>query len=224
MGGQAGYEMARALSGAVQIDAGSESQEIILIAALRAFSERGFDGATTRDIAAEAGVNHGLIRYYFGSKPALWRAAVDRAFSALRDGLDGILNDPTLLDDRSRLRRLIGDFVRFVGRNPEFVRLMHEEGKRRGPRMRWMVDRHVKPLYAGITAVVERARHSGALRIDIPPIHMHYILAGAVGVIFHQAEECKRLSGIDPLDEAVIEEHARIVEQLLLGPATEAQS
>ena len=49
-------------------------------------------------------------------------------------------------------------------------------------------------------------------------MHFHYILAGAVGLFFHQAEECKRLSGVDPFDESAIEAHARAVEYLILGP------
>ena len=54
-----------------------------LEAALEVFSERGFDGATTRDIAARAATNLGLITYYFDSKEKLWRAAVDRVFGGL---------------------------------------------------------------------------------------------------------------------------------------------
>lgn len=51
-------------------------------AALRLFAERGVDGATIRDIAAEAGVSLGLVRHHFGSKEAL-RAACDEYASAL---------------------------------------------------------------------------------------------------------------------------------------------
>jgi AcrR family transcriptional regulator len=209
---------------AVQADASSETRELILSAALRAFSDRGFDAATTREIATDAGVNHGLIRYYFGDKTKLWRAAVDRAFVELDAGVSAALGDSTVADDRVRLGRLIRNYVRFVARNPEFVRLMHEEGKRRGPRMRWLVDRHAKPLYEALSALSERARGRGVFQLDIAPIHLHYILAGSVGLIFHQAEECKRLSGVDPFDDAVVEEHARIVEHLLLGPPHEESS
>jgi AcrR family transcriptional regulator len=50
-------------------------------AALRLFAERGVDGATIRDIAAEAGVSLGLVRHHFGAKEAL-RAACDEYVSA----------------------------------------------------------------------------------------------------------------------------------------------
>jgi TetR/AcrR family transcriptional regulator len=199
-------------------DSGGETRELILVAALKTFAEKGFDGATTRQIATTAGVNHGLIPYYFGTKPKLWRAAVDRAFAQLGAGLDTVLEDASVADDRERTRLLIRRFVRFVARNPEFVRLMNDEGKRRGPRMRWLVDRHVKPLYAAIKVQMRRAQAQGYLPDDVDPIHFHYILAGSVGFIFHQAEECKRLSGIDPFDETTIEDHSRVVEFFFLGP------
>jgi AcrR family transcriptional regulator len=196
----------------------NETREIILRAALRAFAEKGFDGATTREIATQAGVNHGLIPYYFGSKPQLWRNAVDLAFADLATGLRATLEDTTVTDDRERTGLLIRSYVRFVAHNPEFVMLMHEEGKRRGPRMRWIVDRHVKPLYAAVSSLMKRAQESGFLPANIDPVHFHYILAGSVGGVFHQAEECKRLTGIDPFDEASVESHARAVELFFLGP------
>jgi AcrR family transcriptional regulator len=197
-------------------ESSAETREAILRAALQAFSERGYEGTSTRDIVTRAGVNHGLIRYHFGNKEKLWREAVERAFSELGAGVATVMADASLLDDRQRLGRLIRDHVRFVARHPEFVRLMHEEGKRRGPRMRWMVDRHVKPLYEAVTSLLARAEGSGSLRRPVSPAHFFYVLAGAVGTIYHQAEECRRLSGTDPFDPDAIEEHARFVETLLL--------
>jgi AcrR family transcriptional regulator len=205
------------MSPAATLPAGRETRERILAAALAAFAEQGFDGATTRDIAARADVTLGLLQYHFGGKPKLWRAAVERAFAELRGGLEAILADPGPADERERMQLLIRGHVRFVARNPEFVRLMHDEGKRRGPRMRWMVDRHVKPLYAALMPLIQRSQEVGLLPAGIAPIHFVYILAGAVGVIFHQAEECKRLAGVDPSDPSVAEAHARAVEHLFLG-------
>ena len=202
-------------------EAQGDTRERILRAALEAFSEHGFDGAKTREIAARASVPLGLLQYHFGGKAKLWRAAVDRAFAELRAGFEAVLADPRPEGDRERMRLLIRGHVQFVARNPAFVRLMHEEGKRRGPRMRWMVDRHVKPLFAALVPLIERSQDTGDLPAGIDPVHFVYILAGAVGVIFHQAEECKRISGIDPATPAVAEAHARAVEYLFLGPNSE---
>ncbi len=44
------------------------------------------------------------------------------------------------------------------------------------------------------------------------------MLIGSVGLFFHQAAECKRLTGHDPTEPAMIEAHARAVEYLFLGP------
>ena len=49
----------------------------MLAAARTAFAERGFDGATIRGIAADAGVDPALVHHYFGSKDKLFLAAVE---------------------------------------------------------------------------------------------------------------------------------------------------
>jgi len=45
----------------------SQAEGALLDAAERLLVERGHAGITTRKLAAEAGVNHGLVHYYFGS-------------------------------------------------------------------------------------------------------------------------------------------------------------
>jgi AcrR family transcriptional regulator len=49
----------------------------ILRAARRLFGERGYDGATIRAIAAEAGVNPALVHHYFRTKEQVFVAALD---------------------------------------------------------------------------------------------------------------------------------------------------
>lgn len=48
----------------------------LLLAARSRFAEAGFDGTTTRDLAAVVGVNPALICRYFGSKEQLFAEAV----------------------------------------------------------------------------------------------------------------------------------------------------
>jgi AcrR family transcriptional regulator len=54
----------------------SGTREAILAAARRRFAERGYDGATIRGIAADAGVDPALVHHFYGSKEALFAAAM----------------------------------------------------------------------------------------------------------------------------------------------------
>jgi AcrR family transcriptional regulator len=49
----------------------------ILVAARQAFGERGYDGASVRDIAGRAGVDAALVHHYFGTKQRLFLAATE---------------------------------------------------------------------------------------------------------------------------------------------------
>jgi AcrR family transcriptional regulator len=54
-----------------------DTREAVLAAARTAFAERGFDGATIRGIAADAGVDPALVHHYFGNKDQLFLAAIE---------------------------------------------------------------------------------------------------------------------------------------------------
>jgi AcrR family transcriptional regulator len=55
-----------------------EATEALLDAAERLLIEIGHAGITTRGVAAEAGVNHGLVHYYFGSMEELLLQVLER--------------------------------------------------------------------------------------------------------------------------------------------------
>jgi AcrR family transcriptional regulator len=205
--------------------AGAPTRERILAAALAVFAERGFDGASTRQIAQQAGVPQGLLGYHFGDKLGLWKATVDAAFGEIRRGLDEAAPQPAGEGEAPEIARFRGALrahVHYVARHPEFVRLMYDEGKRRGPRMRWMVDRHVRPTQELTLSMIRRLQALGRLPGDVAPHHFVYALIGAINTLFHQTEECRRLSGTDPFSPASVEAHARAVEHLLLGPPASA--
>jgi AcrR family transcriptional regulator len=52
-----------------------DARSRLVIAGLRLFAEKGFEAATTREICEAAGANISAIRYYFGDKAGLYRAA-----------------------------------------------------------------------------------------------------------------------------------------------------
>jgi TetR/AcrR family transcriptional regulator len=205
------------LARAARAENPNDTPQRILAAALEAFSQKGFEGARTRDIAARANVTLGLVQYHFGSKDELWKASVERAFADLEGGLDRVVSRSKKVDERTLLGQMIRAHVRFVAENTAFIRIMHDEGKQPGARMRWLSDHYIKPLFDKVTPIISRSQARGLLLPDIDPAHFVYMLIGATGMIFHQAEECKRVAGINPSDPAVIAAHARAVEFLFLG-------
>ena len=56
----------------------SSAEETLLDAAERLLVDVGYGGITTRRLAEEAGVNHGLVHYYFGSNENLLVRALER--------------------------------------------------------------------------------------------------------------------------------------------------
>lgn len=200
--------------------AGDGSRERILNAALAVFAEHGFDGARTRDIAERADANLGLIKYYFDGKEKLWKAAVTRAFEELQAdfaaGLQGGVTDDLPDHPLVWLERAVRQFVRFVARRPDFMRLMNDEAKRDSARMRWLADRFVRPMVEVMRAQVERAQAAGLVP-PVSPVSLHYIVLGAAGLIFSNAAECRYLSGVDPTDPGFADRHADTLLALLSG-------
>lgn len=62
---------------------GEETRARIVEAAVVVFGERGYDGASTRDIATAAGVNAPAIQYYFDGKEGVYLACVEHLITLL---------------------------------------------------------------------------------------------------------------------------------------------
>ena len=64
---------------------GDETRQRIIAAAVKLFGEHGFAGASTRDIAAAAGVNAPALQYYFENKEGVYQACAEYITNDLRD-------------------------------------------------------------------------------------------------------------------------------------------
>lgn len=120
-----------------------------------AFAEAGFAGARTRDIAARAGVNQGLIRYYFGTKEQLFEQVFLR-YGGLLSGNRHVLLDRLLASTKDiAVEHVIRAYLqpqwdmKYSGPNgAAFVRLqarLHAEPERQALQLRHEVyDASVK--------------------------------------------------------------------------------
>ncbi|MEM1248082.1 MAG: TetR family transcriptional regulator [Acidobacteriota bacterium] len=188
------------------------TRERIAEAAVEVFAEKGFAGASTREIARRAGANQGLITYHFQSKEALWRAAAAGIFDRLGGQLEERLKALDFSDPKERAREGIREYVRFAAAHPEFFRIMVDEGRVADDRMKWLVDTHLRPRFETIThELLDVAEVDAALRP-----HVFYALAGAASLLFAVAPECRRLTGLDPQNAQVIERHADYVARLIV--------
>ena len=90
----------------------------IVAAAADLFSERSFDGATTREIVARAGVTRPLLNYHFRSKEELWQAAVDSLFDLLNQTMDERATGLRGVDEITSAKLRVREFITFSARNP----------------------------------------------------------------------------------------------------------
>ncbi len=80
-----------------------ETRGRILEAALSVFRERGFERATMREIAQQAGMALGAAYYYFDSKDAIVMAFYGREQATMHERIEERLGDATTLEARLRV-------------------------------------------------------------------------------------------------------------------------
>ncbi|HTX82553.1 MAG TPA: TetR/AcrR family transcriptional regulator [Streptosporangiaceae bacterium] len=87
-------------------------------AALRYFTEYGFDRATIRDIARAAGVSPGLVRHHFGSKDELRKACDAYALESLHAYVEQAMTDDGLNDPKlvAEARDPLHPYQRYLAR------------------------------------------------------------------------------------------------------------
>jgi TetR/AcrR family transcriptional regulator, regulator of cefoperazone and chloramphenicol sensitivity len=112
--------------------AGSGAQERLLQAGMDIFGKHGYDGATTRMIARQAGTNIAAIPYYFNGKEGLYKAVVshivDLIAAQLEDTRREIANRSfNGLEAKEEaielLEKLVTRFIRFMVGSPEAPRI-----------------------------------------------------------------------------------------------------
>ena len=91
-------------------------EEALLDAAERLLLELGYAKVTTRRVAAEAGLNHGLVHYYFGSVENLLVHVLERFTERLTARQRALYADPEIpfLEKwRQAMRYLVGEDVEY---------------------------------------------------------------------------------------------------------------
>ena len=194
---------------------GIETRERLVTAALEAFADHGYAGATTRAIAERAGVALAALPYHFETKEALWRAAADLIFGRLVEQFQERIRGLEGVDAPTRLRLLLRDYVLFAATHPELHRFMLREGAVTTPRLRWLVRTHVEPQFRYFRSLIEEAQEQGIGRPGRPE-HLYYAMIGAASMPYAVAAEFRLRTGRDSDAKKLVEEHVETLLALFL--------
>lgn len=95
-----------------------QTEEKIKEVARKIFQEKGFEGAKTRDIAKEAGINLALMNYYFRSKKALFEMIMMETVQDFFQMIFQILNKPdtSFMD---KIEGFVDTYIETLKKNPE---------------------------------------------------------------------------------------------------------
>ena len=137
------------------------TQQKLLDAAVEAFSENGFKGTSTRDIAERAGVHHPLITYHFKNKDQLWRAAADHIFSAFTRSLSLSLQENQGSTPKERMSEMIYAYIRYAKSQPALHKVMVQEASYPNARLDWLIDRHLKPFFDATSSMLTELQSLG---------------------------------------------------------------
>lgn len=147
------------------MNAGDRRRQL-LDAALEVFSHKGFGGATTREIAAAAGVTEAIIFRHFPSKQALYRAVLDSKHESAghQEWLAGLQALMDGNDDAGVLRSLAARILEAYRTDARFERILlfsalegHELGLAHHRRL-------AGPIFELLRGYIARRQRDGALR------------------------------------------------------------
>jgi AcrR family transcriptional regulator len=136
------------------------TRDRLIAAGRKLFAEKGFGGATVRELTALAHANIGAVTYHFGSKQALYLAILDTVLSDLGDRVEQA--GASAGSAASRLRAIIHTLFAFFGDAPDVPALvLRELAAGAGP------PEPLLRLFRRNVAVVERVVRDGQRRGEL---------------------------------------------------------
>ena len=191
------------------------TQQKLLDAAIEAFSENGFKGTSTRDIAERAGVHHPLITYHFKNKDLLWRAAADRVFRDFRRSLAASLEAHRHESPKKRMASLIRAYVRYAKSQPALHKVMVQEASYPNPRLDWLIETHLQPFFNASFELLEELQALGVAQPGNPRLLFNMIRLSSGGLLA-LGNELRQSSGIDVEQDETLDEIADLVVAVFL--------
>ena len=188
--------------------------DVILAAALSAFSDHGFDAMSLRSLNRDLGVSYGTVNQRFGSKEKLFYAAVDHGFDQLFAAVENLAAaESAPSDDLETLRVNVRSFLNASIVRPELLRLMNREGLTNTDRLDHIWTRHIEPRVAPLHVLLQSLAATGAIQ-PVTTRSFFFALTHGATAPYTLTALSRRFDDLDGvLDPA---EHARLMADLLV--------
>ena len=173
-----------------------ERRAAIIEAAVRLFAERGFRGATTRELAAVCGVTEPVLYQHFETKRELYKAIIEAKMEEGAERIEWAL-EPYIdsEDDRGFFTRVAETILAWYASDPDYVRLLLYSALERHELAELFHQHHAVRSYVQVIVDYIRKRAgSGAFR-NVTPELAARAFTGSVAnyalrqVVFRSAED-----------------------------------
>ena len=195
--------------------AGDERRMQILRCAVSLFSQRGFRGTTTREIAQAAGISEAMVFRHFATKEELYSAILDhKACSGTAySPCDIVATAVAEKDDRAVFEQLACNALNIHEADPEFHRLLLHAALEGHELAAMFWERNVRPVYEFLGDYIRGRQGDGAL-IEIDPT---VVVRAFIGMVIHHSLNNTLWDQKRTLLKISNEEAARQFTEILLG-------
>jgi AcrR family transcriptional regulator len=188
-----------------------EATDALLDAAEQLLVEIGFAGITTRKLAERAGVNHGLVHYYFGSMEELLLRVVERFTDQLIERQKAMYAAPVPFIEKWR------QAMRFLDEDAESgYQKLYLELQAMGWNDAPVRDR-LKHVQERWIEVVTEAFETGLTELGVDRRRYPTKAVVSLVVTFNQGIMLERLSGVDSGHRELLRMIDRMLERLWEG-------
>jgi TetR/AcrR family transcriptional regulator len=190
----------------------ARNQAKILKAAEAVFAEKGFDGATTAEIAARAGVPKPNIHYYFGTKQQLYDRLIANILEVWLDAMDLIQPDA---DPAQALGQYITEKVRASQEWPDSSRVWAIEIIGGGRNVSAFLKGRLRRMVREKGKIL--ARWAGEGRMDaVDPAHLLFMIWAVTQTYADFASQMVAVLGKKNLDQKVFASAEQTIKAVIL--------
>jgi Transcriptional regulator len=166
--------------------AGDERRLQILRIAVSLFSQRGFRGTTTKEIAQAAGVSEAMVFRHFATKEELYKAILDHKACAgveWQEPREMLADAISRLDDRAVFETLAFEALQHHEHDMEFQRLLLHSALEEHDLAEMFWERTVLQVYELLGSYIRERQRAGVFREVNPNI----IVRAFLGMIIHHS-------------------------------------